>query len=128
MTGHALTLNWDVGHSALGDLTLRSITARRTMKSRSLSDFDGTPVDLVRFVLNNDYESFTQEVQLLGSGAEFKYTLGGFYSNDSYSVYNPRWNFQRAWPVRWEMSDFDAEKGGASCEVLELAVERVVKG
>ncbi|MCW6532581.1 TonB-dependent receptor [Sphingomonas sp. MMSM20] len=94
VTGHALTLNWDVGHSALGDLTLRSITARRTMKSRSLSDFDGTPVDLVRFVLNNDYESFTQEVQLLGSGAEFKYTLGGFYSNDSYSVYNPRWNFQ----------------------------------
>src|SRR5204863_67021 len=52
VTGHALTLNWDVGHSALGDLTLRSNTARRTMKSRSLSDFDGTPVDLVRFVLN----------------------------------------------------------------------------
>lgn len=39
-----------------------------------------------------------------------------------------RWNFQRAWPVRWEMSDFDATQGAASCEILELAVERVVKG
>jgi phage tail-like protein len=39
-----------------------------------------------------------------------------------------RWNFQRAWPVRWEMSDFDATSGAASCEILELAVERVVKG
>jgi phage tail-like protein len=39
-----------------------------------------------------------------------------------------RWNFQRAWPVRWEMSDFDAAQGAASCEILELAVERVVKG
>ncbi len=39
-----------------------------------------------------------------------------------------RWNFQRAWPVRWEMSDYDAAQGAASCEILELAVERVVKG
>jgi phage tail-like protein len=39
-----------------------------------------------------------------------------------------RWNFQRAWPVRWEMSDFDGASGTASCEVLELAVERIMKG
>jgi phage tail-like protein len=39
-----------------------------------------------------------------------------------------RWNFQKAWPVRWEMSEFDASSGEASCEILELAVEKVVKG
>jgi len=38
-----------------------------------------------------------------------------------------RWNFQKAWPVRWEMSEFDASTGQASCETLELAVEKVTK-
>jgi phage tail-like protein len=39
-----------------------------------------------------------------------------------------RWNFQKAWPVRWEMTEFDASSGQAMCEVLELAVERISKG
>ena len=39
-----------------------------------------------------------------------------------------RWNFQNAWPVRWEMSEFDSSASAASCQVLELAVERIVKG
>jgi len=37
-----------------------------------------------------------------------------------------RWNFQKAWPVRWEMSEFDSSTGQAACETLELAVERLV--
>lgn len=90
-TGHALTLQWEPG---LGDLTLKSITARRTAKTRSMSDFDGTPIDLMRFTLNNDYEQFTQEVQALGTAGDFKYTLGFFYLDDNYDVFNPRWNFQ----------------------------------
>ena len=39
-----------------------------------------------------------------------------------------RWNFQKAWPVRWEMTEFDGSTGQAACEILELAVERLVKG
>jgi phage tail-like protein len=38
-----------------------------------------------------------------------------------------RWNFQKAWPVRWEMSDFDTSSGQATIETIELAVERIVK-
>jgi iron complex outermembrane recepter protein len=90
VTGHALTLNWDVNDN----ITLRSITARRTLETRSQSDFDGTPSDLVRFILNNDYKAFSQELQLIGSGSSIKYTLGFFYFDDDFSVYNPRWNFQ----------------------------------
>nr|HMN53030.1 TonB-dependent receptor plug domain-containing protein [Sphingopyxis sp.] len=51
--GHALTLEWQPG---LGDLTLKSITARRTAVTRSASDFDGTPLDLLRIILDNDYK------------------------------------------------------------------------
>ena len=39
-----------------------------------------------------------------------------------------RWNFQKAWPVRWEMTEFDAASGEAACEILELAVHAVTKG
>ena len=38
-----------------------------------------------------------------------------------------RWNFQKAWPVRWEMSEFDASTGQAACETLEIAVEKITK-
>jgi phage tail-like protein len=38
-----------------------------------------------------------------------------------------RWNFQKAWPVRWEMSEYDSSSGQAAVETLELAVERIVK-
>ena len=39
-----------------------------------------------------------------------------------------RWNFVKAWPVRWEMSEFDAGHSEAACEILELAVHSVSKG
>ena len=93
-TGHSLTLNLDLGSTGLGDVALRSITSRRTMQSRSQSDFDGTTVDLVRFILNNDYDVFSQELQIIGTGESVNYTIGAFYFNDDYSVFNPRWNFQ----------------------------------
>ena len=38
-----------------------------------------------------------------------------------------RWNFTKAWPVRWEMSEFDAASGEAAVEMLELAVHSVSK-
>ncbi|MES2495088.1 MAG: TonB-dependent receptor [Pseudomonadota bacterium] len=90
-TGHALTLEWQPG---LGDLTLKSITARRTAYTNSASDFDGTPVDLLRIVLVNDYKQVTQEFQAIGTVGDFKYTVGAFYLDDDYDVFNPRWNFQ----------------------------------
>ena len=38
-----------------------------------------------------------------------------------------RWNFTKAWPVRWEMTEFDAHSGEAACEILELAVHSLSK-
>lgn len=104
--GHALTLEWQPG---LGDLTLKSITARRTARTRSASDFDGSPLDLLRIILDNDYKQFTQEFQAIGTAGDFKYTLGFFYLDDDYDVYNPRWNFQ------FGGNAFDiSERGGGS--------------
>lgn len=87
--GHALTLELD-----LGDLTLKSISARRTAVTQSASDFDGTPLDMLRIILDNDYEQFSQEFQAIGELGDLTYTLGLFYLENNYDVLNPRWNFQ----------------------------------
>ena len=90
-TGHTLALEWQPG---IGDMTIKSITARRTAFTNSASDFDGTPVDILRIVLRNNYRQWTQELQAIGTVGDFKYTLGGFYLDDDYTVFNPRWNVQ----------------------------------
>jgi len=94
VSGHAVTLEYDAGSGALGDVTLKSITAWRKMQTRSHSDFDGTPLDLLRFRLDNNYNQFSQELQVIGDAGRVKYTIGAFYMRDRYNVHNPRWNFQ----------------------------------
>jgi phage tail-like protein len=48
------------------------------------------------------------------------------YTDDLQEV--ARWHFEKAWPVRWEMGEFDGSTGQAQVEILELAVHRVTKG
>ncbi|GAB3283320.1 TonB-dependent receptor [Parahaliea aestuarii] len=92
--GHALTLTYDMPGTALGDLTLKSITGYRDLYTLSLSDFDGTSQDMFRFRIENDFEQFTQEFQLLGSTDQLEYVLGLFYYEDEWTTDNPRWIFQ----------------------------------
>jgi iron complex outermembrane receptor protein len=103
--GHAVTAEYDAGGTPFGEVTLKSITAWRNLKTRSNSDFDGTVSDLLRFTLDNDYRQFTQELQVIGTSADFRYTLGAFYMRDSYGVYNPRWSVQLGVKNRYDLSD-----------------------
>jgi iron complex outermembrane receptor protein len=107
VNGHALTLEWQPG---LGDMTVKSISAWRSAKTRSSSDFDGSPLDLFRFILNNNYRQFTQEFQATGTAGPIEYTAGLFYLDDSYDVFNPRWNFQFGGNSAFDIS----ERGGNS--------------
>lgn len=36
------------------------------------------------------------------------------------------WTFKRAWPVKWELSEFDASKSEISIETLELAHDGIL--
>jgi phage tail-like protein len=38
-----------------------------------------------------------------------------------------RWNFTRAWPVKWDGPDFNAETSDVAIETLELAHEGIVR-
>ncbi|SNS86189.1 iron complex outermembrane recepter protein, partial [Sphingomonas laterariae] len=105
VSGHAITAEYDAGTTGIGDITLKSITAWRDLKTRSNSDFDGTVYDLLRFTLNNDYDQFTQELQVIGTSEDFRYTIGAFYMRDNYSVYNPRWSLRFGADNRYDLSD-----------------------
>ncbi|MBS0505736.1 MAG: TonB-dependent receptor, partial [Proteobacteria bacterium] len=105
VSGHAITTAWDAGETGLGDVTLKSITAWRKLKTRSNSDFDGTASDLLRFTLDNNYRQFSEEFQILGTAEDFKYTLGAFYLRDSYDVYNPRWSLRFGNNGKYDLSD-----------------------
>lgn len=92
--GHTVTVTYDLPDTAMGDLTLRSITGYRDLHTLSLSDFDGTAIDLFRFRIENDFDQWTQELQLLGSTERTQYVLGLFYYEDNWDTDNPRWLFQ----------------------------------
>jgi iron complex outermembrane receptor protein len=92
--GHSLTISYEMPGTVIGDITLKSITGYRDLYTLSLSDFDGTSLDMFRFVIENDFEQKTQEFQLLGSTERLKYVLGLFYYEDEWSTHNPRWIFQ----------------------------------
>ncbi|MBU0553584.1 phage tail protein [Myxococcota bacterium] len=39
-----------------------------------------------------------------------------------------RWNFRRAWPVKWEGPDFDANQNQIAVESIEIAHEGISRG
>lgn len=94
VSGHTLVLAYDIPGSALGDLTLKSITGYRDLHTLSLSDFDGTALDMFRFKIENDFDQLTQEFQLIGATERTNYVVGLFYYKDDWYTDNPRWLFQ----------------------------------
>ncbi len=52
---------------------------------------------------------------------------GSIVLRDDSGAETTRWNFHKAWPVRWELSDLDSNASDVVVESLELAVERLDK-
>jgi len=65
----------------LGDsLSLKSITAYRSVDGTSVIDIDGSPLNMLLESLRNKHKQFTQELRLSGRvGAAVDFTVGGFY-------------------------------------------------
>ncbi|BFM09285.1 TonB-dependent receptor [Halioxenophilus aromaticivorans] len=85
--GHSLTLNWDL----LANASLVSITALREMSLQGGTDSDGTPEFVFATYSEDNTETFTQELRLVGNTASGKleYVAGAFYMDeDIYDVKN----------------------------------------
>ncbi len=85
--GHALTATFD-----LGAAELKSITAYRDLRFEDTLELDGTPVDIAETSRITDMDSFSQELQLTGSGVEDRlhYVLGAFYYRENAGTLGPQ--------------------------------------
>ena len=78
--GHALTVDWRVGEfGGLGDITIKSITAKRSVDSSAGYDLDGSNVSALHFTRSNDYDQFSQELQFLQSSTTVNSVVGLYY-------------------------------------------------
>ena len=96
-----LTFEWDMGWA-----TLKSITAQQDFDDFVVADRDLTDVPLFDIWDDSTIDTFTQEINVLGSSDRLDWVLGAFYLReewDRHIVFNNRasrvW-FPRAEPVR----------------------------
>lgn len=84
--GHSLTATW-----GLPNVTLKSITAYRTMDWIASMDLDGSPYPVAAIIQTFDYHAFSQELQAIGEiGDRLRYTSGLFYYKDGGPSLNPQ--------------------------------------
>jgi iron complex outermembrane receptor protein len=112
--GHSLQLLWDIGDTALGDLSLKWISAKRNFDNDSRTDFDGSDSDLFRFISVNEFEQWSHELQLLGQADNLDWVLGVFYYDAEWYTDNPRWIFQ------FGGDNFDVDQRGSDEEAVAI--------
>ena len=84
-SGLSAEVNWD-----FDGFTLTSITAKRTYDEDQDIDADFSSLDLVqRRRIQQDYDSFTQEIRLTSTGGgDFDWMVGGFYYDNDLNFTN----------------------------------------
>ena len=85
VTGHAFTAEYK-----LGAVSSKSITAWRSLSFGDSLDLDGTPLPVATTQRLSDYDSFSQELQLLGDVGPASFVLGGYYFKDAAATKNPQ--------------------------------------
>lgn len=83
--GHSFTLAWELGDST----SFKSISAYRKLQWDDLLDLDGSPIDVAHSSRLSDYDSLSQELQLLGRGDRYRYVAGLYYFEDDGFTNNP---------------------------------------
>lgn len=85
---HTLSGAWDLGDlGALGDVTVKSIASYRSFTYQSEQDLDGSPLHLGDFSQVNDIQTWSEELQWIGTLARIRY-VGGFYYYGEYTMQN----------------------------------------
>jgi iron complex outermembrane recepter protein len=77
---HFLTAAWDLGQvGPLGNVTLKSITGYRSMTLDNNIDDDGSPLHVADFHLHDNLDTWSEEVQWIGSAPRTHYVMGLYY-------------------------------------------------
>lgn len=86
VSGHSLTID-----AALSDsISFKSISALRKLSWSDGLDLDGSPLDVAHTQRHSDYDSFSQEFQIVGSNGSLDYVAGLYYFGDDGFTDNPQ--------------------------------------
>ncbi len=88
---YGLTVEWDMGWA-----TLRSVTAQQEFYDFFRSDRDITELPLFDVLDTSSHDTFTQEINILGSSDRLDWVLGAFYLRDEWDRHTL---FHNALPV-----------------------------
>lgn len=86
VSGHSLILDFDIYEA----MSLKSITAARELSWSDGLDLDGSPLDVAHTQRHSDYDSFSQEFQLVGESGFLSYVAGLYYFIDEGFTDNPQ--------------------------------------
>ena len=78
LLGFAATFTYELSDS----LTLKSITASRSLESQFARDGDHSPHRISQFHDDLEQDQFSQDLQLLGSAEKLEWILGAYYFNE----------------------------------------------
>lgn len=85
---HSLTGAWDLGDlGPFGDVTVKSIASYRSFTYQSDQDLDGSPLHLAEFSQVNDIQTWSEELQWIGTLPRIHY-VGGLYYYGEYTMQN----------------------------------------
>jgi len=77
---HLLTATWDLGEvPGLGSVTLKSISGYRSMSVAQNNDQDGSPLHVYDASTRVNLDTWSEEVQMIGTAPRVRYVLGGYY-------------------------------------------------
>jgi iron complex outermembrane recepter protein len=77
---HTLTAAWDLGEvGPLGSVTLKSISSYRSFASQTDMDLDGTPLHIMDYSWPQYTQTWSEELQWIGTAPRFRYVLGAYY-------------------------------------------------
>jgi iron complex outermembrane receptor protein len=80
---HILTAAWDLGRVPwLGNVTLKSISGYRSMSVAGDTDLDGSPLHVADFTLTENLETWSEELQVIGTAPRVHYVLGAYAYGD----------------------------------------------
>ena len=86
--GHSLTIE-----AQLDNAVFKSITGIRDMEWSDVLDLDGSPYFIAHTSRFTDFESKSQEFQLVGSRGDINYVVGAYYYTDDAYTNNPQQYF-----------------------------------
>jgi len=77
---HILTGTWDAGEvGPLGNVSLKSTSEFRDWFVQQDQDLDGSPMHLIDIFLHDHYQTWSEELQWVGTLPRLKYVVGAYY-------------------------------------------------